>query len=141
MLMNWCIRYTLIVTWMIWCTRHVANWMVIKCIPSVNMPLIKKCMSWHISILYFEALCNVFMKWLRYKMYDIMVHIYILYDIFIRVSKNERHRLGWMKSWNWNLVATSIIRKIHQELGRILWYASMLRNENTRSYEIEVEHW
>jgi hypothetical protein len=38
------------------------------------------------------------MKWLRYKMYDIMVHIYILYDIFIRVSKNERHRLGWMKS-------------------------------------------
>jgi hypothetical protein len=69
----------------------------------------------------------------------VRVHIYILYDIFIRVSKNEGHRLGWMKSWNWNLVATSIIRKIHQGLGRILWYASMLINENTRSSKIEDE--
>jgi hypothetical protein len=28
----------------------------------------------------------------------VRVHIYILYDIFIRVSKNWGYRLGWMKS-------------------------------------------
>jgi hypothetical protein len=128
---------------MVLCTCYFANGMVIKCKPLVNMPHKKMHVMTHFNI---KVWCMMkyyheLLRWLRCKMYDIMVHIYILYDIFIRVSKNERHRLGWMKSWNWNLVATSIIRKIHQELGRILWYASMLRNENTRSYEIEVEHW
>jgi hypothetical protein len=119
------------------CTCHVTNGMVIKCIPSVNMPLIKKD-ACHDTFQYYSlkhyAIVHCIHKII--KVQDVWYHgahiyIYILYDIFIRVSKNERHRLGWMKSWNWNLVATRIIRRIDQRTIRNLRMCLYVDKENS----------